>query len=120
MHINSIACGQGGPSLFLIIAAGEGLFPAEVVLTADTGWERDMLWSTGERTDARTFFEQVTKPLAEEYGMEAHFVRTRHSDGSLYADLPDTQNIVNVDIPLFGSNGGKLKQSAPANGRCRG
>ena len=43
MHIKSISCGQGAPSLFLIVMAGEGMFPADVVIVADTGWENDML-----------------------------------------------------------------------------
>ena len=111
MHINSISCGQGGPSLFLIVAAGEGVFPASVVITADTGWENDCLWSTGERTNAATFFNQVTKPLAEEYGMSAYFVRAQDGNGVPLPPLQDTQALGTEDIPLFGSRGGKLKQS---------
>lgn len=111
MHINSISCGQGAPSLFLIVAAGEGLFPAEVVITADTGWENDMLWNNGRRTDAKTFFDEVTKPLAEEYGMEAYFVRAVDGQGEPLPDLQDTQWRHKEDIPMFGSEGGRLKQS---------
>jgi len=110
MHINAISCGQGAPSLFLIVAAGEGLFPAEAVIVADTGWENDMLWNDGRRTGARTFFEEVTQPLAEEYGMTAHFVRAQNKHGQEIPALPETQNLINVDLPLFGSEGGKLKQ----------
>ena len=121
MHIKSISCGQGAPSLFLIVMAGEGMFPADVVIVADTGWENDMLWSTGQRTTAREFFEQVTKPLAESYGIDAAFVRTVGDDGAEYPPLNAAQlrapkngkidGFRIIDIPLFGSAGGRLRQT---------
>ena len=120
-HINSISCGQGAPSLFLIVLAGEGLFPADVVITADTGWESDMLWSTGERTTAREFWERVTRPLAASYGIDAAFVRSRNEQGEDYPPIPNyiaaktnaksIYGYISIDIPVFGSNGGRLKQS---------
>lgn len=119
-HINSISCGQGAPSIFLIVAAGEGLFPADVVITADTGWENDMLWDNGRRTDARTFFEEVTKPLAEEYGMQAFFVRTKDEHGKPYPNLQDVQWPGTEDIPMFGSRGGKLQQSCTSKWKKQG
>jgi hypothetical protein len=111
MHINSISCGQGAPSLFLIVLAGEGYFDADVVITADTGWETDMLWSDGNRTDAETFFNEVTKPLANRYDIDAMFVRTLNRDGNRYPALQDAQSPGKEDIPMYGSNGGKLRQS---------
>ena len=125
-HINSISCGQGAPSLALIVMAGNGMFPAELVITADTGWENDMLWSTGERTTAREFFERVTYPLARKYGMDAAFVRSVHPDGKPYEPIPDSiirkfttlagtpkfpAKFYGVDIPMFGSEGGRMVQS---------
>lgn len=129
-HINSISCGQGSPSLFLIVMAGEGMFPADVVIVADTGWENDMLWNTGKRTTAREFFEEVTKPLAAKYNIEAVMVRTIDENGKLYDAIPDSiqrkqmmsgtakpngdgdwSDRYGLDIPLFGSKGGRLKQS---------
>jgi len=115
-HIDAISCGQGGPSLFLIIAAKEyNLFSADVVIVADTGWENDMLRTDGRRSDARTFFEEVTKPLAVEYGLDAYFVRANDGNGKPLPPLQDTQRLVGsrieVDIPMFGSNGGRLHQS---------
>jgi len=96
MHINSISCGQGAPSLFLIVAAAElRLFDATIVIVADTGWENDMLWNNGRRTDARTFFEDVTQPLAEEYGMQAAFVRSLDKHGRAYPVLQDAQFLQN-------------------------
>ena len=120
MHINSISCGQGAPSLYLIIMAGEGRFLADVVITADTGWENDMLWTTGKRTTAKEYFERITKPLAEKYGIEAVFVRTVDKTGEKYPPIPDMQNRSSpdgskhktlIDIPLFGSRGGRLMQA---------
>lgn len=121
-HIESISCGQGGPSLFLITMAGEGLFPCDVVIVADTGWERDMLWSDGRRTDAATFFEEVTKPLANSYDIDAEFVRANDKHGEAYQDLDkfvsssvdESINIAKATsfkIPLYGSQGGRLMQS---------
>jgi hypothetical protein len=111
MHINSISCGQGAPSLFLLVLAGEGYFPADVVIVADTGWETDMLWSNGQRSDAKDFFFQVTKPLAESYGLSAAFVRSSRRNGTPYPPIPEMQLPGKEDIPFFGSKGGRLHQS---------
>ena len=117
MHINSISCGQGAPSLALILSSHHlNLFPCDIVIVADTGNENDMLWSTGERTDAKTFFHEVTKPLAEEFGMTAYFARSKDKNKKYLPDIMDNQFIDNdgkirIDIPLFGSNGGRLHQS---------
>ena len=114
-HINSISCGQGAPSLFLIVMAGEGYFPADVVIVADTGWENDMMRSDGRRTTAAEFFEEVTKPLAQQYGIDAVFVRALDGNGIPEPPIQADQRIVagkyEIDIPLYGSNGGQLKQS---------
>lgn len=121
-HLNVISCGQGAPSLFLIVMAGEGLFPADVVIVADTGWENDMLWSNGDRTSSTVFFNEVTRPLAQKYGIDAVMVRSLREDGSQYPPIPEFIESMaadpdrldlsaSIDIPLFGSNGGRLKQS---------
>ena len=125
MHINSISCGQGAPSLYMLVMAGEGVFPADVVITADTGWENDMLWSTGERTTAKEYFERVTRPMAEKYGMDAMFIRTRNREGNDIPAIQDKQYLaedgtVVVDIPLFGSRGGRLMQACTEKWKQRG
>jgi len=109
-HINAISSGQGAPSTYMIYAAGMGKFPADVVIVADTGWENDMLWSNGRRTDAKTFFEEVTRPLANKYGMDAYFVRAQDENGD---DLPPLSDVLKafMNIPLFGSNGGRRRQT---------
>jgi hypothetical protein len=115
MHIHSISCGQGAPSVFLIWLAGQGVFSCNTIVVADTGGENDMLWSTGQRTNAREFFNEVTKPLAEEFGMSAHFVRANDKHGQPIPDIMNNQSVVDgkikIDLPMFGSNGGRLSQS---------
>ncbi len=114
-HIDSISCGQGAPSLFLIWLAGQRLFPCDIVIVADTGNENDMLWSNGRRSGARTFFDEVTKPLAEEFGIDAAFVRTVDKKKKPLPDLHLDQRYEDgkkeIDLPLFGSKGGRLMQS---------
>lgn len=116
MHINSISCGQGAPSIYLLVMAKQGIFPADIVIVADTGDENDMLWNTGERTTAGEFFERVTRPLAEEFGLEAAFVRAVNKNGkplpAIHHDQTIKSNgIISIDMPLFGVNGGRLRQS---------
>lgn len=131
-HINSISCGQGAPSLFLIVMAGRGMFPADVVIAADTGWERDCLWSNGNRTTNKEFFEQVTKPLALFYGLEPYFVRAKDGEGKefppldefirqerQYAGKDGRSEFTNVHIPMFGSKGGRLSQSCTSKFKIR-
>ena len=119
-HINSISCGQGAPSLYLILMAAAGVFKAETVIVADTGWENDMLWSNGKRTNAQEFFLTVTKPLAEAHGMSAHFVRTLDNRKNPLPDLQTTQFPGTADIPLFGSRGGQLNQSCTSKWKVQG
>lgn len=115
MHIDSVSCGQGAPSLYLIVMAGERKIRADVVITADTGWELDCLWNTGERSTAKEFWERVTKPLANSYGIDAVFVRAQDREGNELPAIQDAQFLadgkVKIDIPMFGSRGGKLSQS---------
>jgi hypothetical protein len=57
----------------------------------------------------------VTKPLAEEFGMSAHFVRANDKHGQPIPDIMSNQSVVDgkikIDLPMFGSNGGRLSQS---------
>lgn len=116
MVVNSISCGQGAPSLYMIVLAGKSK-SASLVIVADTGDENDMLWSDGRRTDAKTFFDEVTQPLAHEFNMDAAFVRSVDKHKNPLPDLHASQHLsigdipYNIDMPLFGSRGGRLKQS---------
>jgi hypothetical protein len=119
MHLNIISSGQGAPSTYLIKLAGDGIFPCDAVIVADTGWENKLRYSTGKYVTNKEYFEQVTKPLSESNGLAAYFVRSRLGDGSERPPIPDYQlrqpqngkNAEIFDIPLFGSQGGKSKQS---------
>lgn len=114
MHLNAISNGQGAPSTMLLILAGESEespCKATLSITADTGWENDMLWSTGERTTAREYFERVTQPLAREYEIEAVFVRPRDKNSQPRPPIPEIQAPNHIDIPLFGSQGGRMMQT---------
>jgi len=117
-HINVISCGQGAPSVYLIVAAGMGIFPCDVVIVADTGWENDMLWDNGRRTDAKTFFQEVTKPLAEEFGFEAHFVRSVDESKNPLPPLSD-HNAMLIHVPFFGDRGGRRSQSCTDKWKIR-
>lgn len=116
-HIDAISCGQGAPSVYMIVLAGQGKTSATHVVVADTGDENDMLWSDGRRTDARTYFEEVTQPLAEKYGLTAAFVRSVNKAGVPLPPLHETQHLTDgdnpysIDMPMFGNRGGRLKQS---------
>jgi hypothetical protein len=89
-----------------------------------------MLWSNGRRTDAATFFLEVTEPLANEYGIEAAFVRSKDRDGGKYQPIDDyiverlpgadLGKAEGIDIPLFGSGGGKLKQACTSKWKIQG
>ncbi len=73
-----------------------------------------MLASDGKRYSASEYFETVTKPLAEEFGIIPHFVRARNRNGELLPSLQDDQSLIDktrIDLPMFGSNGGRLNQS---------
>lgn len=117
MHINAISCGQGAPSLYMIVQAGQKVFPATHVIVADTGDENDMLWSNGRRSTAREYFEAITRPLAEEFGLIAEFVRAVDKNKKPLPPLHEAQVLESgdkgnkIDMPLFGSRGGRLRQS---------
>jgi len=109
-HIIAISNGQGAPSTMLLLLARE--LGATVSITADTGWENDKLWSTGERSTSREYFERVTQPLAQEMGVEAVFVRANDENGNPLPPIPDAQLYpTSIDLPFFGNRGGKLMQS---------
>ena len=45
--------------MYLVVMAAEGRIPCRYSITADTGAEDDCLWSTGERTTAKEYYERV-------------------------------------------------------------
>lgn len=117
MHLEILSNGLGAPSMYLLYLAGQSVIPVRVSITADTGAEADRLWSTGERSTAAGYFDEVVKPLAQQWGIEARFVRARERSG---ANLPElwehTKQMIArgkfgaIRMPLFGSRGGRLRQ----------
>lgn len=117
MHIEAISNGLGAQSLYMVVMAAEGKIPARLSITADTGWENDRLWSTGERTTARAYFERIVRPYAEQHDIEAVMVEALDGDGNPIPPLGawvrqyiEAGKLTHVKIPLFGSDGGRLRQ----------
>lgn len=118
MHIEAISNGLGAPSMYLVLLAQRGIIPATFSITADTGAENDRLMNTGERITAGEYFARVVEPLCHEIGITPLFARARDKDG---AEMPGLEEWVgdyvaagklnHVKIPLFGSDGGRLRQA---------
>lgn len=116
MHLESLANGLGGPSLWLLIMAIRKEIPATVAITADTGWENDRLWNTGRRSTNQQYFDEVIVPLCKGSHVTPRFVRSvdKHK-----RPLPPLRDILLTGIakgrpdhvPLFGSRGGRQRQS---------
>ena len=118
MHIEAISNGLGAQSIYMLVMAAEGGIQARLSITADTGWENDRLWSDGTRSTAREYFDRVVLPFATEYGIEAVMVGAVMSDGTPVPPLGEwmrsfveSGQLNHIKIPLFGSNGGRLRQS---------
>lgn len=98
--------------MYLLWLAGQRRIPSTISITADTGGELDMLWSTGRRSTAKEFFKEVTFPLAQELGLKAVFVRSRNKNGKPLPPIEEAHLSGGfLDIPLFGDEGGRLMQS---------
>lgn len=117
-HIEALSNGLGAPSVYLVELARQKKIPATISITADTGAERDRLWSNGERTTAREYFNRVVEPLAREADIEAVMVEALDGDGNPIPPLMEwTDGFIaagklnHIKIPLFGSDGGRLKQN---------
>lgn len=115
MSVNAIANGLGSQSMYLVVLAAEGRIPCRYSITADTGAEDDCLWSTGERSTAREYFDRVVKPYCVDHGIDARFVRARNKYGKEITDLVTHVRTITAAgkapaVPLFGSKGGRLMQ----------
>lgn len=118
MDINYVANGMGGQSMYLLYLAAQKIIPATVSLTADTGWENDCDLSDGTKTTAKEFFDKHLKPFADKHNIEAYFVRTVDRYKQPLPSIPEyLTNKVAIGrpqanpVPMFGSEGGRLKQS---------
>jgi len=127
MNLEIISNGLGAPSMRMLTLAAEGSIPARVAITADTGAENDRLWSNGRRTTARQYFDEVVKPFCDHHGIKSYFVRAKDGEGHKMPALLDVVKLAGVEfqkskshegllrqktfIPMFGSDGGRLRQS---------
>lgn len=124
MQIEAISNGLGGPSMLMLWLACQGKLPPRISITADTGSENDRLTNKGERVSAKEFFANVVAPLSKKHGIDARFVRSKDEHGN---DLPTLWEDVKAaaaaaaaqDVPLYGSNGGQLKQSCTDKWKMR-
>ena len=99
----------------LCVLAAHGKIDFNVSLTADTDTEHDCLWSTGERTTAREYWERIVNPYCSDHGIDARFVRARDKHGKKLPGIGDYLKAkiaqgTTASIPLYGSQGGQLRQ----------
>lgn len=116
MHLESLSNGLGAPSLLLLVMAIRGEIPATVSITADTGWENDRLWNTGERTTSEEYFNRVIVPLCKGSHVTPYFVRSVDKNKQPLKPLRElliekARNGEAFGVPLFGSRGGRARQS---------
>jgi hypothetical protein len=117
MRIEAISNGLGAQSMYMLCMAAEGRIPARLSITADTGWENDRTWMDGTKSSSREYFEMIVRPYAIAHGIEAIMVGAVTKAGEPVPTLGDWTRqyieegkINHVKIPLFGSNGGRLRQ----------
>jgi len=118
MNVNYVANGLGGQSMYLLYLASQKKIPATISITADTGWETDCDLMDGTKTTAEDFFYKYVKPFGDKWGVPAVFVRTKVRDQSDLPPIPEYLTIKVAEgkmkampVPMFGSDGGRLKQS---------
>jgi hypothetical protein len=116
MHLESISNGLGAPSLLLLIMAIRKEIPATVSISADTGWENDRIWNTGRRSTNEQYFKEVIVPLCAGSHVTPRFVRSVDEnkltlDGLRERVIAEALRGRASDIPLFGSNGGRMRQT---------
>lgn len=118
MHINYVANGLGGQSMYLLYLASQKRIPATISITADTGWEDDCDMMDGTKTTAEEFYRTHVEPFGRAWNIDTAFVRTKMKDGGNLPSIADyliEKNALGKDrampVPMFGSNGGRLRQS---------
>lgn len=119
-HFEILSNGMGGPSMYMMVLAGQRKISATLSITADTGWENDCLLSDGRRVTAGEFYIDVIIPVGIEFGIETAFVRSRDGDGNPLPPLGEQmrQGIM-PGVPTFGSNGGRLRQGCTGKYKIR-
>ena len=120
MPVEVVSNGMGAPSMYMMILAGRGEIPCDVVITCDTGSENDCLLSTGERVTAQQYYNDVIEPLGNKLKLKTAFVRARNKDGEPIKPLIEQlKNGLTFGVPMFGSNGGRLHQGCTERYKIR-
>lgn len=121
MHIEAISNGMGSQSMYMVVLAAEGKINARLSITADTGSELDCVWSTGQRSTAKEYFEAVIEPYAASNGIEAIFVRSVDKKGQPLMPLIEKMKAIRgpAGVPMFGSNGGRIMQQCTGKYKIR-
>lgn len=123
--IDAISNGLGSQSMLLMLMAARGIISSRVSLTADTGSENDCVWSSGERTTAKEYFERIVHPYAVKHNIDARFVRAVDKDKNKLLPLMEQvrKDIAEKgrpsSIPLYGSRGGQQIQSCTDKWKIR-
>jgi len=118
MYLNYVANGMGGQSMYLLYLATQKLIPATISITADTGWETDCDLNDGTKITAEEFYAKHIKPFADKWGIDSYFVRAVDKNKNPLPSIPEyLRHKVAIGqpkalpVPMFGSEGGRLKQS---------
>lgn len=124
MNLESISNGLGAPSMLLLIMALHKEIPATVSISADTGWENDRIWNTGERTTNEEYFNRVVVPLCRGSHVTPYFVRSLDEDKNPMPSLRDrliemAKRGETAGVPMFGSKGGRQRQSCTDKWKIR-
>lgn len=119
-HFEVISNGMGGPSMYMMVLAGQHKIPATISITADTGWENDCLLSDGRRFTAKEFYADVIVPVGIRFGIETAFVRSQDKNGDPLPALGEQmQKGIIAGVPTFGSNGGRMAQGCTEKYKVR-
>ena len=120
--IEALSNGLGGQSMYLLWMACERQIPARYSITADTGSEEDRILCDGSRISAGEFFRKHVSPMASRRGIAAYFVRSRFKDGTELPPLHEQMasgGLEAQNVPLFGSEGGRLRQTCTDKWKMR-
>lgn len=125
-HIQSVSNGLGAPSMLLLLMACRRELPAHCAITADTGWENDRTWSNGRKSSALDYYSEIIIPLCEKYAFRAYFEKAENKEklplDSLIAHTrmcAVTGKFNNLKIPMYGSRGGRMRQSCTDKWKIR-
>lgn len=126
MHLETLSNGGGAQSIKLFLMGCRREIPATVSFTSDTGWENDRTWSNGRKSSLKDYFDEVIMPLSIKYDFPAKFIRAVDKNKQELPTLIEQVERAAADgsargihIPMFGSKGGRLRQSCTDKWKIR-